>query len=136
MRYIKYVGLVGNMISSLLSSFALLSIAELLLVNHRLQLQVIFRNSQRWPLIIDPQGQAGKWIKNMESDASLNVVKLSDKNLIRTLENSIKFGNPVLIENADEELDTVLDSILLKQTFKQSGMVCMKVGDSVVEYSR
>lgn len=44
--------------------------------------------------MIDPQGQANRWIKNMEK-GSLQVIKLSDPDYIRTLENSITFGNPV-----------------------------------------
>lgn len=51
-------------------------------------------NSNRWPLMIDPQGQANRWIKNMEKGA-VQVIKLSDADYIRTLENSIQFGNPV-----------------------------------------
>ena len=31
----------------------------------------------------------------------------------------IQFGNPCLLENIGEELDPILESILLKQTFKQ-----------------
>lgn len=54
----------------------------------------VFSNSNRWPLMIDPQGQANRWIKNMEK-GSLQVIKLSDPDYIRTLENSITFGNPV-----------------------------------------
>ena len=33
------------------------------------------------------QGQANKWIKNMEREAGLDVIKLSDKDFLRTLEN-------------------------------------------------
>ena len=38
---------------------------------------------------------------------------------MRTLENSIQFGTPVLIENVTEELDPTLEPLLLKKTFKQ-----------------
>ena len=34
---------------------------------------IIVTNSHRWPLMIDPQGQANKWIKNMEKPNSLQV---------------------------------------------------------------
>lgn len=34
-------------------------------------------------------GQANKWIKNMEKQNKLSVVKLSDANYVRILENSI-----------------------------------------------
>lgn len=49
--------------------------------------------------MIDPQGQANKWIKNMEKENKLAVLKLSDPTYIRNLENSIQFGYPVLLEN-------------------------------------
>lgn len=44
--------------------------------------------------MIDPQGQANKWLKNMEKSNSLHVVKLSDADFVRTLENCIQFGTP------------------------------------------
>ena len=52
-------------------------------------------NARRWPLMIDPQGQANKWIKNKEKANNLHVIKLSDGDFVRTLENCINFGNPV-----------------------------------------
>ena len=49
--------------------------------------------------MIDPQGQANKWVKNMEKANSLHVIKLSDADFVRNLENCIQFGTPVLLEN-------------------------------------
>ncbi|CAL8305136.1 unnamed protein product [Lota lota] len=97
---------------------------------------IIVSNSRRWPLMIDPQGQANKWIKNMEKANQLAVIKLSDANFMRVLENSIQFGTPVLLENVGEELDAVLEPVLLKQTFKQQGVEYMKLGENIVEYSK
>lgn len=48
---------------------------------------IIVSKARRWPLAIDPQGQANKWIKNMERESGLDVIKLSDKDFLRTLEN-------------------------------------------------
>ncbi|XP_058476444.1 dynein axonemal heavy chain 3-like [Solea solea] len=96
---------------------------------------IIAFNSRRWPLMLDPQGQANKWIKNMEKENKLAVIKQSDDNYVRILENSIAFGNPVLLENVGEELHPVLDPVLLKQTYKQGGMKLIKIGENIVEYS-
>ena len=65
------------------------------------------------------QGQANKWIKAMEKAAGLDVVKMSDKDFLRTLENAVRFGRPVLAENVGEALEAALEPLLLKQTFKQ-----------------
>ncbi|KAJ8399895.1 hypothetical protein AAFF_G00406250 [Aldrovandia affinis] len=97
---------------------------------------IIVSNSRRWPLMIDPQGQANKWIKNMEKANKLAVIKLSDGNYVRTLENAIQFGTPILLENIGEELDAVLEPVLLRQTFKQQGVEYMKLGENIVEYSK
>ena len=40
--------------------------------------------------MIDPQGQANKWIKNMEKSNKLEVVKLSNKNYLRNVENCLQ----------------------------------------------
>lgn len=69
--------------------------------------------------MIDPQGQSNKWVKNSEKDNNLSVIKLTDGDYMRTLENCIQFGTPLLLENVGEELDPSLEPLLLKQTFKQ-----------------
>ncbi|KAG8227082.1 hypothetical protein J437_LFUL007419 [Ladona fulva] len=96
---------------------------------------IIAKNARRWPLMIDPQIQANKWIKNLEKSNNLSVIRLSDSDYIRVLESSIQFGRPVLLENIGEELDAVLEPLLQRQTFKQAGTLSIKLGESVVEYS-
>jgi dynein heavy chain, axonemal len=97
---------------------------------------VVVYNSNRWPLMIDPQGQANRWIKNSEKESKLSVIKLTDSDMMRKLENSIQFGNPLLLENVGEELDPSLEPLLLRVTFKQSGVEMIKLGDNIIEYSK
>ena len=87
---------------------------------------IIMDNARRWPLLIDPQGQANRYIRSMAKDTEsgfaingMDVVKLSDKNFVRTLENGVQFGRWVLLENILEHLDAALEPILLQQKFKQ-----------------
>ncbi|KAL3853467.1 hypothetical protein ACJMK2_017003 [Sinanodonta woodiana] len=97
---------------------------------------VIVANSRRWPLMVDPQGQANKWVKNMERENKLSVIKLTDGDYMRTLENCVQFGNPLLLENVGEEIDPSLEPLLLKQTFKQGGVEMIRLGENVIEYSK
>ncbi len=95
---------------------------------------VCVKIGQRWPLMIDPQMQANKWIKSMEEVNGLSLIKLSDPNFLRTLERSIRVGSPVLLEDLGEELDPSLEPILLKQLFKQGGRILIRVGEQDVDY--
>ncbi|GCC21887.1 hypothetical protein chiPu_0000269 [Chiloscyllium punctatum] len=97
---------------------------------------VIVSNSRRWPLMIDPQGQANKWVRNSERDNKLSIAKLTDLDYMRTLENCIQFGTPLLLENVGEELDPSLEPLLLKQVFKQGGVESIKLGEIIIEYSK
>ena len=64
------------------------------------------------------------------------MIKLdSSGSYLRTLENAIQFGLPVLLENVGEELDPSLEPLLLKQVFKSGGVNCIRLGDSTIEYS-
>ena len=95
---------------------------------------IIVDSARRWPLMIDPQGQANKWIKNMETPKGLLVLKLSDGKYTQKLEGAIRDGLPVLIENVGEALEPTLEPLLLKQTFKAGGSLCIKLGESIIEY--
>ncbi|KAF4028543.1 ATPase family associated domain-containing protein 9, partial [Phytophthora infestans] len=95
---------------------------------------IMLQRSNRWPLMIDPQGQANRWVKNMEESNNLKVVKQSQAGFVRMLENSIMIGAAVLIENIPEEIDPMLEPILLKQIVKTGGVATIRLGDNTVEY--
>ncbi|CAG9767321.1 unnamed protein product [Ceutorhynchus assimilis] len=111
------------------------NIAGLPVDNYSVENGIIATTARRYPLMIDPQGQANKWVKNMEKHNRLQVIKLTDGNYIRVLENAITFGSPVILENIREDLDAVLDPILSKNIFKQQGVWYLKLAENVVEYS-
>lgn len=67
---------------------------------------IFLKYSLKWPLIIDPQNQVIRWIKEMEGE-SLKTCKSEDPLLFRTLEGAIRLGQAVLIENINENLDPV-----------------------------
>lgn len=52
---------------------------------------------------------------SQERDNGLDVMKLSDRDFLRSLENAIRFGKPCLLENVGEELDPALEPVLLRQ---------------------
>lgn len=89
---------------------------------------IILDKARRWPLCIDPQGQANKWIKKMEIERKIVVTKFTEGDYLRKLESAIQFGNPFLIENVGEETDPAVEPVLLKQTFKKGGMLMIKLG--------
>ncbi len=100
--------------------------------NHSIENAIIMTNSRRWPLLVDPQGQANRFVKSMGRDAAMapngiDVVRQTDKKFVQALENGIRLGKWVLVENVSERLDNVLESLLLQQRFKQGGAEMIKV---------
>jgi len=101
---------------------------------------MIMKWARRWPLFIDPQGQANRFLKNLGKDKTyapngLDVIRMTDKKFLQGLENGIRFGRWILIENVLETLDAALEPVLLQQVFKQGGSDMMKLGDSTVPYN-
>ena len=74
---------------------------------------IIMSSTKRWPLLIDPQTQANRFIKNSQAAAQLKAVKASDatKKIQQSLEMGIRLGQPVLLENVLETLDPFLDPV-------------------------
>ncbi|KQS52177.1 uncharacterized protein Dere_GG12117, isoform B [Drosophila erecta] len=91
----------------------------------------ILQYSTRWPLMIDPQLQGIKWIKN-RFGATLVVLRLRQKGFLEALEKSISQGNTVLIEQIEESMDTVLEPLLSRALIKKGRY--LRIGDKEIEF--
>jgi dynein heavy chain len=118
------------------------NVCELPTDNHSIENGIMMQKAWRWSLFIDPQGQANRFIKNLGKEAAavdpqraLMVTKQTAKDFARTLENGVRFGREVLLENIGEDLDATLEPILQRSTFKAEGSTVMiKIGDSTIAY--
>jgi len=62
--------------------------------------------------------QGVKWIKQKYGE-ELMVIRMGQRNYLDIIEKSINSGITVLIENIDENLDPVLDSLLGRNLIKK-----------------
>ena len=91
----------------------------------------ILSTCERWPLMVDPQFQGIKWIKQKYGD-DLKIVRLGGKGYLDVIERAVSNGDVVLIENMGEAVDPVLDPILGRNTIKKGKYI--KIGDKEVDY--
>ncbi|XP_021031708.1 dynein heavy chain 2, axonemal [Mus caroli] len=96
---------------------------------------IIVTRGNRWALMIDPQAQALKWIKNMEGNQGLKIIDLQMHDYLRVLEHAIQFGFPVLLQNVQEYLDPTLNPVLNKSVARIGGRMLIRIGDKEVEYN-
>ena len=86
-------------------------------------------NSERYPLIIDPQLQGIVWIKKKEAQNSLQVTRLSNPKMVKTIELSLEVGNPVMIENLENTIDAVIAPVYSRAIIKRGKNKYIKMGD-------
>ena len=84
---------------------------------------IMVTRSSRYPLMIDPQGQAITWIKEREPVMRERdtIFTLNSPNLRDCLKFPLENGWPVLIESIENEVDPLLDPILEKQIITKGG---------------
>uniref|UniRef100_A0A1I8M0L3 Dynein heavy chain n=1 Tax=Musca domestica TaxID=7370 RepID=A0A1I8M0L3_MUSDO len=92
----------------------------------------ILVHSTRWPLMIDPQLQGIKWIKNRHGN-SLVVLRLNQKHFLESLEKAMANGETVLLEQIEESVDTVLEPLLSRALIKRGRFI--RLGDKELDFN-
>ncbi|KAI3429649.1 hypothetical protein D9Q98_005734 [Chlorella vulgaris] len=96
----------------------------------------ILTNSERWPLMLDPQLQGVAWVKERLAKKGLVCLRMGAPDMLRVLERAISEGHTVLFENIGESIDAVLTPVITRATFKKGRALYLKLGDKEVEYNR
>nr|XP_006635186.1 PREDICTED: dynein heavy chain 9, axonemal isoform X1 [Lepisosteus oculatus] len=92
----------------------------------------ILTSCERWPLMVDPQLQGIKWIKNKYGE-DLRVIRIGQRGYLDSMERALSAGEVVLIENLEETVDPVLGPLLGRETIKKGRYI--KIGDKECEYN-
>merc|ERR1719281_1994020 len=97
--------------------------------------------SSRFPLMIDPQGQARSWIKSKESERielapTMCITTLTNKQLKDQIEFTMGEGLCLVIENVENDVDPMLDPVLDKAIIKKGKNLYINVSDQNMDYSK
>jgi dynein heavy chain len=88
----------------------------------------------RWPLMIDPQLQGVKWIKQRLSD-SLTTIQLTQNQMLQKVQMTIQMGESLLIESVGQEIDAILEPLLARSVVKRGrSAFVIKLGGEEIDY--
>jgi dynein heavy chain 1 len=95
---------------------------------------VMLHRANRFPVIVDPSGQAVEYLKSLYRSSNIAVSSFRDGAFLKTLESALRFGTPILIQDA-EEFDPILNPILNKEIRKSGGRNLCRLGKKDVDYA-
>eukprot|EP00928_Gymnodinium_smaydae_P031101 TRINITY_DN22944_c0_g4_i1.p1 TRINITY_DN22944_c0_g4~~TRINITY_DN22944_c0_g4_i1.p1 ORF type:complete len:1938 (-),score=445.97 TRINITY_DN22944_c0_g4_i1:215-5482(-) len=105
-----------------------------------IQNAIMVTRSSRFPLMVDPQGQANRWIKKREDariqqNPQMCITTLTAKALKDQIEFTMGEGLCLLIENVENEVDPMLDPVMEKQIIKKGKNMYINVSDQNMDFN-
>ena len=95
---------------------------------------IMLSRFNRYPLIIDPSGQATEFIMNEFKDRKITKTSFLDDSFRKNLESALRFGNPLLVQDV-ENYDPILNPVLNKELKRTGGRVLITLGDQDIDLS-
>ncbi|DBA03213.1 TPA: hypothetical protein N0F65_003933 [Lagenidium giganteum] len=98
---------------------------------------ILVARAARFPLLIDPQGQALSWVLNREAERmpSFGIVPVSSQKLRDQLEYCVTEGKTLVLDQVDQEVDPILNNLLDKNIVIKAKTKFINIMDRTVEYS-
>ena len=95
---------------------------------------IMLKRFNRYPLIIDPTGQATTFLLNEYKERKITVTSFLDEAFLKVLESALRFGNALLIQDV-EHLDPILNAVLNKEIRRTGGRVLIRLGSQDIDFS-
>ncbi|XP_065167911.1 dynein heavy chain, cytoplasmic isoform X2 [Atheta coriaria] len=95
---------------------------------------IMIKRFNRYPLIIDPSGQATEFIMNEFKEKRITKTSFLDDSFRKNLESALRFGNPLLVQDV-ENYDPILNPVLNRELRRTGGRVLITLGDQDIDLS-
>ena len=95
---------------------------------------IMLKRYNRYPLIIDPSGQATEFIVNEFKDRKITRTSFLDDAFRKTLESALRFGTPLLVQDV-ESYDPILNPVLNREVRRTGGRTLITIGDQDIDLS-
>ncbi|KAJ3021261.1 hypothetical protein HKX48_008890 [Thoreauomyces humboldtii] len=95
---------------------------------------IMLKRFNRYPLLIDPSGQASTFLAEEFKDRKLTITSFLDDSFLKVLESALRFGNPLLVQDV-EHLDPILNAVLNKEVRRTGGRVLIRLGGQDIDFS-
>lgn len=95
---------------------------------------IMLKRFNRYPLIIDPSGQATEFIMNEFAGRKITKTSFLDDSFRKNLESALRFGNPLLVQDV-ENYDPILNPVLNRELRRTGGRVLITLGDQDIDLS-
>lgn len=116
---------------------------------------IMLKRFNRFPLIIDPSGQAIEYLMNELKEKKITKTRLDlflvfyfvfllkvltfffsflDDSFRKNLESALRFGNPLLVQDV-ESYDPILNPVLNRELKRTGGRVLITLGDQDIDLS-
>lgn len=98
---------------------------------------LLVARAARFPLLIDPQGQALSWVLNREAEhlPAFGVVSIASPKLRDHLEFCVNEGKVLVLDGVDQDVDPILNNILDKNIIVKAKTRFVNILDRMCEYS-
>lgn len=95
---------------------------------------IILERFYRFPLVIDPSGQAVDFLIRKYSEQRIVKTSFLDASFLKTLASAVRFGTPLLVQDV-ELVDPILNPLLNKEFQKTGGRTLIRIGAEDIDYS-